>query len=167
MTPAQDAAPAGTAPPKAESKPRGKAPSARPARDATPEPAAEAIQPRVALVLSDRSAAYERLARAVLGLLEEPALYDLSDRRLTTEDIFLRIADSPADAVIAIGLEAAEAAAAFAPVPVVYCQVFNFRAPKDAAAVIRGVAAIPPLSLQLRGWRELSPTLSRVGMIVG
>ena len=168
VAPAPDPVPVESAPGETPPKPRGEAPAAVvPARDPVPEPAPKPARPRVALVLSERSAAYEPIAEAIRALLNEPALYDLADGSLAAEDVFLRIADSPADAVIAIGLEAAEAAAAFSPVPVVYCQVFNFSAPRDASAVMKGIAAIPPLSLQLRGWRELAPALSRVGMIVG
>lgn len=166
--PAHDPAPVEAVPVEAAPMSRREAPGAAPpAHDAAAEPAPGAARPRVVLVLSERSAAYERIAGAIRDLLDEPPLYDLADRSLSAEDVFLQIADSPADAVIAIGLEAAEAAAAFSPVPVVYCQVFNFTAPGNAPAVMKGIAAIPPLSLQLKGWRELAPALSRVGMIVG
>jgi hypothetical protein len=69
--------------------------------------------------------------------------------------------------VIAIGHGAAEAAMTWSTVPVVYCQVFNFKPQRTGGVTVKGVSAIPPLSLQVREWLKADPELRRIGAIVG
>jgi hypothetical protein len=66
---------------------------------------------------------------------------------------------------IAVGGEA-EAVAEQLHVPTVFCHI----APLDAAVEgtdIHGVPALPPLALQLQAWKQLSPGLTRVALILG
>jgi ABC-type uncharacterized transport system substrate-binding protein len=118
------------------------------------------------VVLSDRSPAYENVALELNGLLDDPTIYNLADRSLAPDAVFSNIADSNARVVIAIGLHAAERAMALSPVPVVFCQVFNIDW-TDAAVTVKGVAAIPPLSLQVNAWKRLDPSLDDIGAILG
>jgi hypothetical protein len=131
------------------------------------EPVTEPPAPRVAVVLSERSEAYERVAAEIIPMLDRPLVYNLSDRSLSTADAFLAIADSTVDVVVAIGLRAAEAASQLSPVPVVYCQVFNLAAPEKPAVPFKGVSSLPPLSPQMQAWKQLNPGLGRVGTIIG
>lgn len=131
------------------------------------EPVTEPAAPQVAVVLSDRSEGYERVAAEIIPMLYRPLVYNLSDRSLSARAAFLAIADSAAEVVVAIGLRAAEAAAELSPVPVVYCQVFNFGTPEAPAIPVKGVSSIPPLALQLRAWKQLNPGLEKVGTIIG
>lgn len=70
-------------------------------------------------------------------------------------------------AVVAIGIGAAELAARDLRVPTVFCQVFGYEHLLTMRTGLYGVAALPPLDLQLARWKELAPNVSTVGMIVG
>ena len=137
-----------------------------------PEPEPEPLPPaepepgRIAIVLSNRSPAYEQVALELGRLLDRYLLYNLADRSLSPREVFAGIADSEARVVIAIGLHAAEHAMALSPLPVVFCQVFNIDLSASAAPV-RGVASIPPLSPQVRAWKQLNPGLASIGAIIG
>ncbi len=140
---------------------------AEPEPPPAPEPLPAAPEPgRVAIVLSNRSPAYEKVAIELGHLLERYLLYNLADRSLSAREVFSGIADSDARVVIAIGLEAAEQAMALAPLPVVFCQVFNIDLGASAVP-IRGVASIPPLGPQVRAWKQLNPALDSIGAILG
>lgn len=132
-----------------------------------PEPIPAEPEPgRIAIVLSNRSPAYEKVAVELGHLLERYLLYNLADKSLSSRDVFSGIADSDAKVVIAIGLEAAEQAMALSSLPVVFCQVFNIDL-ADSGAPIRGIASIPPLSPQVRAWKQLNPNLASIGAILG
>lgn len=122
---------------------------------------------RVAVVLSGRQPSYESVAHELEQVLEDYSLYDLSDRSQTVRNVFSSIADEKATAVVAIGLRAALSARALSEVPVVFCQVFNVTENDLITDTVKGVASIPPLSLQLKAWKELDPELQNVGAIVG
>lgn len=132
------------------------------------EPEPPAPQPavlKVAIVLSSRVPAYEDVAVALGELLEEVDVYDLSDKSLTQKDAFDAIRNSDAQVVVAIGLHAATFAQAITELPVVFSQVFNDN--NLSGENLKGVAAIPPLDLQLQAWRQIHPELRNVGAILG
>jgi ABC-type uncharacterized transport system substrate-binding protein len=68
--------------------------------------------------------------------------------------------------VVAIGLPAARIARDKLSSPVVFAQVFNYQELLVAGRIVRGVASMPPLDLQVQDWRKLDPKLRRVGLIV-
>lgn len=123
--------------------------------------------PRVAIVLSDSKPAYENVATELGELLEDYYIYDLADKSLTPRQTFARIAEIDADLVVAIGLRAALVAKSYSKVPVVFCQVFNVTDNDLISGHVRGVAALPPLDLQIAAWKELYPDLRNVGAILG
>lgn len=132
-----------------------------------PEPQpAEPLPGRIAIVLSDRTPAYENVALELGHLLDDFLLYNLADKSLSPEAAFAAITDSDAKVVIAIGLRATEQAIRLSTVPVVFCQVFNIDV-TDAAVPVKGVASIPPLSLQIKAWKQLDPKLDDIGAILG
>ncbi len=133
-----------------------------------PEPAPAPPEPvvlKVAIVLSSRIPAYENVAVALSELLDEVDLYDLSDKSLTQKDAFDAIHNSGAGVVVAIGLRAATFAQLITELPVVFSQVFNDN--KLSGENLKGVAAIPPLEMQLQAWREINPQLRNIGAILG
>lgn len=127
----------------------------------------EPFPQRAAIVLSDRNPAYENIATELGKLLQDYSIYDLTDKSLTPRAVFSNIADFDAGVVIAIGLRAATVANAYSKVPVVFCQVFNIADIDLDSDNLKGVAALPPLSMQIAAWQELNPGLSNVGAIVG
>lgn len=132
-----------------------------------PPPVPKVSPPAAAILVSDSRPAYREVAVALERLLDNYATYDLAGDPRTPETVFAAIGDTDAAVVVAIGLEAARQARQLSPVPVVFCQVFNVQGNQLVADNLRGVAAIPPLVLQLQAWKQLNPALKDVGLIVG
>jgi hypothetical protein len=73
----------------------------------------------------------------------------------------------PGAASVAVGRAAALRAAELAPDrPIVVCRVFDYQDLIVGEAPLWGVDALPPLSLQLRGWKAADNSLERVGLII-
>ena len=85
----------------------------------------------------------------------------------TPKEAFAAIAESGANAVVAVGMPAAMAARRFSTAPVVFSQVFNFSDTDLLSENVKGVAVLPPIELQLDAWRKLNPGLRNVGAIIG
>lgn len=132
-----------------------------------PPPVQQPIAPLVAVVLSDRMPAYAAVADSLGDYLEEHEVYDLSDQSLNAKEAFAAIAESDAQAVVAIGLAAATAAQRFSTVPVVFSQVFNFSEYELLSDNMKGVAVLPPIEQQIKAWRTLDPSIRNVGAILG
>lgn len=135
----------------------------------TPRPAIVQPQPLpfAAIVMSSRQPAYENVASELGNRLKNYTVFDISDRTQPPASAFRMINDSTATAVVAIGLQAAEAAIAMARMPVVFCQVFNFRDYQLLTDNSRGISTLPPLDLQIAAWKKIDPTISSIGAIIG
>ena len=121
----------------------------------------------ISVVLSSRASAYEEIANALGEHFEDFSVYDLSDRSQPPVTAFRLINDSDTDAVVAIGLRAAQSSVAMSNTPVVFSQVFNYAEHGLLSANSRGIAALPPPGAQLAEWKRVDPSLTRVGMILG
>lgn len=70
-------------------------------------------------------------------------------------------------ATVAVGLEAVEFAREHLnSQPIVFCQVLDYQALLETGRPIWGVSPLPPLELQLRGWKSVDRSLGRIGLIV-
>ncbi|MBT8077635.1 MAG: hypothetical protein KJO31_03620 [Gammaproteobacteria bacterium] len=152
--------------------PPAPAPPPKPKPKPKPKPAPAPVEPvkeplHVAVLLTDRKPAYENVAVALERQLEDVAVFDLTDKSLTPEEIFASVEANATDIVVAIGLRAAKIAKARSTVPVVFSQVFNATDHELVGDEIRGVAVIPPLAMQLRHWKQIDPDLASVGAIIG
>ena len=67
---------------------------------------------------------------------------------------------------VAIGLPAARVARDKLTGPVIFAQVFNYQELMVGGRTVRGVAAMPPLTIQVQDWKKLDPKLRRVGLII-
>ncbi len=123
--------------------------------------------PLVSVVLSSRHPAYDGVAAELGQHLEHYTVFDLSDKSQSPASAFRAIDDSDTSAVVAIGLRAAISATSMSKAPVVFCQVFNIQEYNLITANSRGVAALPPLDLQIAAWKKIDPTLKSIGAIVG
>ncbi len=132
-----------------------------------PEPDLDPVLPPVAIVLTGRHSAYADVADALAASLDEYAIYDLEDRSQPPVVVLGQINDSDAGAVVAIGLRAAQSSVAMSDRPVIFSQVFNIDDNGLVTTNSRGVSALPPLEPPLAAWKELDPSLSRIGLIIG
>ena len=123
--------------------------------------------PPVAIVLTGGQAAYADVAAELARHFEENVVYDLSDDSLPAVSVFRSINDSEYAAVLAIGLNAAQSSVSMSDIPVVFSQVFNYQDYDLVNDKSRGVAALAPLAAQLKIWKKIDPTLTRVGLIIG
>lgn len=141
---------------------------AEPEPEPEPEPPPVHVpEPTVAVLLSNRTPAYEAVAVALGGHFSELSVYDLTDKSQPPQSAFRLINDSDTTAVVAIGLQAARAAVSLSRVPVIFAQVFNYQDFGLVTANSRGVSATAPPAAQLAAWQDVDPTLARVGMIIG
>ncbi len=137
----------------------------KPEPEPEPVPAEEPV--RIAVLLSSRSADYERVATSLRAQVSDIDVFDLSDKSLTQREIFQAMQRQGTQVVVAIGFRAAALASASDALPVVFAQVFNTGGLDLESGRIRGISVLPPLDKQIEAWKELNPNLSSVGMIVG
>lgn len=131
-----------------------------------PVPAAPPL-PAVAIVLTSNQPAYADVARELARHFENHEIYDLSDASRPPVSVLRLINDNAPGAVIAIGLRAAQSSIAMSEQPVVFSQVFNYRHHGLLQDNSRGVAALPPMDAQIAAWKDIDPTITRLGLIVG
>ena len=133
-----------------------------------PEPPPVIVEPpRIAVVISGRTAAYENVANALSEKLESVDIYDMSDKSLTRAEMASSIRSTGSQIIVAIGMRATTFAQTFDDIPVVFSQVFNVAQFDGSEKPLKGVSVLPPLDLQLAAWRKLNPNLSSLGAIVG
>ena len=135
----------------------------------TPEPAspvaAQAPLPTLAIVVTSAIAAYADVAEELSRRFENHAVYNLATDERAPATVLHSINDSDSGVVVAIGLRAARSAVAIADKPIVFSQVFNYE--ELLSENSRGISAVAPLDAQIAAWKELDPSISRVGVIVG
>ena len=156
-----------TAPPEPTHDP---SPAPPPSPPVVVQPVPEAPPPEpmhIAVLLSSRTPAYERIANALSEEMGEIDIYDLADRSLTAKEKVDLIRSTGAEVVVAIGIRAAEFAKTIDGIPVILSQVFNLSGIDVSETGMRGVAVLPPLDLQLNAWLALNPNLTSVGAILG
>ncbi|HET7607279.1 MAG TPA: hypothetical protein VFL84_01265 [Gammaproteobacteria bacterium] len=139
-----------------------------PRPDPTPPPPApprEAPRADIALVVDPGAAAHADVADAIEAAL--PARrYRIT--RFTTAGQELEALRTRRVTVVAVGPEAVIAARAALPdKPLVFCQVPAYTAALRPGTPTWGVETLPPLSLQLKSWQSLDPSLRTIALIVG
>lgn len=142
---------------------------AQPSRLPTPSPRVpdEPPTPAVAILLTGSQPSYAEVAAELAKRLSRYDVYDFSDDSGTPVNILRLVNDSDAGIVVAIGLRAARSSVAMSRKPVVFSQVFNHQDHNLLTDNSRGVAAFAPLDAQLAAWRQLDPSVSQIGVIIG
>ncbi len=123
--------------------------------------------PPVTIVLTSGEAAFVDVATELGNHFDDFVVYDLSDKSRPPVSAFRLINDSESVAVLAIGSRAAQSSVAMSDMPVVFSQVFNHQDYDLVNDNSRGVAALAPLAAQLKVWKKIDPTLTRIGLIIG
>jgi ABC-type uncharacterized transport system substrate-binding protein len=164
-TPTKPVEPVEIPPPAAATTPK---PAPQPPVPAVPPEPATPPGP-VAIVVSSPAAGYQTVAAALVQQLgeREHHVYELAGDTVDVEQIFAAIRKLNNPLTVAIGLPAAQAVSRLHNGPAVFCQVFNYAPEHLALTRMRGVAAFPPLDLQIEAWKAISPKLMNVGAIVG
>jgi len=124
--------------------------------------------PDVAIVVSDTTPAYTRVADALRERLPAAARVIQLNGNAPQAPAQLRAQARGADTIVAIGALALQAARQVqTDGRVVFCQVFNYEQPGLLAPNVSGVKAMPPLAKQFSAWKLLDPKLRRVALITG
>ena len=121
--------------------------------------------PSLAILMTSGIAAYADVATELSKRFETHTIYNLAEDERPPISILRLINDSDSGVIVAIGLRAARSSIALASKPVVFSQVFNYQ--ELLSENSRGVSAVAPLDAQIAAWKELDPSISRVGAIVG
>jgi ABC-type uncharacterized transport system substrate-binding protein len=123
--------------------------------------------PSISIVLTNSQPAYADVARELAQLFDNYEIYDLGKDDRPPMTILRVINDSNPGAVVAIGLRAAKSSTAMSDQPVVFSQVFNYEHHELLQQNSRGVAALPPIDAQIAAWKEVDPSVKRIGLIIG
>jgi ABC-type uncharacterized transport system substrate-binding protein len=123
--------------------------------------------PFVAIVLTNSQPAYADVAQELTRHFDNYEIYDLDKDDRPPVTILRVINDSNPAAVVAIGLRAARSSVAMSNQPVVFSQVFNYEHYQLLQNNSRGVAALPPVDAQIAAWKEIDPSIKRIGLIIG
>jgi ABC-type uncharacterized transport system substrate-binding protein len=127
------------------------------------EPAVETVHDVLVLYAGNNSAAAELGAEIESALAPErylPVALDINRPGFAVDA-------SRAEAIVAVGVEAAELARSrYVDRPIIFCQVFDADRLLERDRRIWAVSAVPPLALQLRGWKAVDPSLERIGLII-
>lgn len=127
----------------------------------------ETPPPAIAIVFATREPAYEDVVLELEKHFDAFSIYDLGDKSQPPDAAFRLINDSDTAAVVAVGLSAAISAVQLSNVPVIFSQVFNHQDHDLITESSRGIAATAPLDAQISAWKELDPTVSEIGIIIG
>jgi ABC-type uncharacterized transport system substrate-binding protein len=133
-----------------------------------PAPAPVAVRPpraNIALVIDASSESHAAVAAAIAAELP-PRAYNVVEVASTAKDELTALRDR-ALTIVAVGAEAVAAARAELPgKDIVFCQVLGYEALFVAGERVWGVLPLPPLALQLRGWRTVDPSLRTIALVV-
>jgi ABC-type uncharacterized transport system substrate-binding protein len=131
----------------------------------TPTPAPAPPRAEIALVLDAGIPAHVAVADEIAAALS-PGLYRIA-RVTTAEPAALDTLRARAVTIVAVGAEAVRVARAALPsTPLVFCQVPDADDALQAGGPIWGVQSLPPLSLQLKSWQAVDPSLRTIALIV-
>ena len=147
-----------------EAPPPVEEPEPAPVETVVPEP--EPLS-SIAIVIANAQPAYADVASELASHFENFELYDLSNQARAPVSVLRIINDSDSSVVVAIGMRAAASTVAMSDKPVVFSQVFNFHDENLLTDNSRGVASIAPPDAQIAAWKELDPTISKIGAVVG
>jgi ABC-type uncharacterized transport system substrate-binding protein len=123
----------------------------------------------IILLLSDDRAPVMGVAKAIAAAYAEKIdTYNLGGSRSKENEIVQAVLGSNKRQVVAIGLLASQVARErLSSKYVVFCQVLNFEEFDLVTPWMKGVSGIPSLPRQFAVWKQIDPTLRRIGMITG
>ncbi len=128
-------------------------------------PAPERTRADIAVVLDADTPAHVAVADEIIAALS-PRLYRVA--RITTADTAtLDALQSQAVTIVAVGADAVRMARAALPsTPLVFCQVPDAADALQGGGPTWGVESLPPLTLQLKSWQAVDPSLRTIALIV-
>jgi ABC-type uncharacterized transport system substrate-binding protein len=126
-------------------------------------------QANIILLLSDDKPSITGVGQAIQasygGKIE---VHNLGDSHNQDSQIAATILESDLQQVVAVGLRAAQLARQrLSAKQVVFCQVLNFEEFDLITPWMKGISALPSLKKQFAAWKQIDPSLRRIGVITG
>lgn len=142
-------------------------PTAEPAPPVRPAPVIPTVRRKEVAVLFEAGTANSVAVAEEIAALLPTDRYHVSQIAIGDAPAPLEALRSAPVAIVAVGLKAVEAARSQLPgKPIVFCQVFAYEEALDGGGPIWGVHSVPPLTLQIRNWKAVDPTLRTVAVIL-
>jgi len=142
---------------------------AAPLPEREPESVPEPKVARVAIVVSDDIPVFVSVADKLRRRLGpgDHTIHNLDGHPANSTRVLDEIENMDPDQVVSVGLLAAQVTRQLDDVPQVFCYVFNYQDHELLSPRSKGVNLLPPFAMQVEAWRELSPSLKRIGVITG
>lgn len=123
----------------------------------------------IILLLSDDKPSITGVGQAIQAIYAgKVERYNLEGSPIHDSQIAKTILDSETQQVVAVGLRAAQLARQrLSSKQVVFCQVLNFEEFDLVTPWMKGISALPSLTKQFAAWKQLDPSLRRIGVITG
>jgi ABC-type uncharacterized transport system substrate-binding protein len=156
-------------PPVVQAVPEAAPPVEPPLPAPAPAPEPEPVAVQVAILLSDDIPVFASVADKIRRRLGpgDHTIHDLGGHPANSTRILEEIERTNPDQLVSVGLLAAQVGRQLDTVPMVFCYVFNYQDHDLISPSSKGVNLLPPFEMQLDAWRDLSPGLSRIGVITG
>lgn len=133
-----------------------------------PLPAKKAPAMQVSVLVSENTPAYTDVARELSKLLgQRSATQLLSTSQLKNQNIVSALKSAENTQVVSIGLNASIATKTLGNKAVVFCQVFNYQEYGLVTPRHKGISMLPAPQQIFRTWRNLSSTVTDIGVITG
>jgi putative ABC transport system substrate-binding protein len=141
-------------------------PAPAPAPPAPSPPAAAPRRAEIAVIVDTSAPSHAEVAAEIVAALP-PRLYRVTQHASDTPSETLTALRARPVTIVAVGADAVARARAELPdKPLVFCQVLAYQDLVATGGPIWGVRPVPPLSLQLAGWKSVDPTLRTIALIV-
>ncbi|MDQ9171453.1 ABC transporter substrate binding protein [Oxalobacteraceae bacterium R-40] len=123
----------------------------------------------IILLLSDEKPSITGVGEAIhASYSKKVEVFNLKGNRNRDNQVARAVLDSDIQHVIAVGLQAAQLARnKLSSKQVVFCQVLNFEEFDLVTPWMKGISALPSLTKQFAAWKQLDPSLRRIGVITG
>lgn len=127
------------------------------------------VHAHIILLLSNDKPSITGVGQAIQGSYSGKVdVHNLAGNRSRDNQIVDAILESDTQQVIAVGLQAAQLARSrLSSKQVVFCQVLNFEEFDLITPWMKGISALPSLTKQFAAWKQLDPSLRRIGVITG
>lgn len=123
---------------------------------------------QVSVLINENTPAYTDVARELSRLLgQRGATQLLNSSQLKNLNLINTLKNSENTQVVSIGLNASIAAKSLSNKSVVFCQVFNYQEYGLVSSRHKGISMLPAPQQIFRTWRNLSSTVTDIGVITG
>ena len=124
--------------------------------------------PRVVILVSDKTAAYSEVAKALAkNLGERASIRYMKGNQARNIKMLSEYKVDERIQLVSIGPSASVAAKTLKDKQVIFCQVFNYHEYGLVTDKHKGVSMLPSISQTFKAWRALAPNITDIAIITG